>query len=328
MTEMSTPLIVGLGEAMIRLTARDHAPLVNARDLTANVAGAELNLLIAASQLGVRGRWLTRLPTNELGTMMRHHAQSFGIDVRAIEEEDARAGLFFLEFGATPRPSKVLYDRRDSAASHLSPDDFDWSEVLDSARVAHVTGITCALGPQALAASIALMGAARVQGVTTSLDVNYRSQLWSEEDARAALRQVLELTDVAFVAPSDLALLTGHTGSVEELARRLTESFNISTLVLRERTDVVMDELGVSVRVLGNGDAHAQASGYVVDQLGAGDAAAGAFLASMVRGDSYEQSVRYCAHAYARMLTLPGDSFCGSWHDLESGFTTRRRLVR
>jgi len=328
MTETSAPLIVGLGEAMIRFTARDHAPLSSAKDFTANVAGAELNLLITASQLGSRARWLTRLPTNQFGEMMRRHARAFDVDVRSVDEADARAGLFFLELGAAPRPSKVLYDRRDSAASHFSPDDFDWSAQLRDARVAHVTGITCALGPRSLASSIAFFSAARALGVMTSLDVNYRSQLWSAHDARDALRQVLEVTDTVFVAPSDLELLTGHSASTEELAQRLTESFAISTVVVRERTDAGKDELGVSVRVLGDADAHAHASGYVVDQLGAGDAAAGAFLASMVRGDDATAAARYCAHAYARALTLPGDAFVGTWDDLESGYATSRRLVR
>lgn len=328
MIETEVPIIVGLGEAMIRLTASHHAPLVRARDFTANVAGAELNLLVAASQLGVKGRWLTRLPDNELGDMMRHHAQAYGIEVRAVQEIGARAGIFFLEVGTTPRPSQVLYDRGDSAASHLNVTDFSWSEVVRDASVAHVTGITCALGPNALDAAVAFMSAARDQGVTTSFDVNYRTQLWGVSEARNACRRVLEHTDIAFVAPSDLSLLSDLSGTVEEMATRLKEDFDISTLVLRERTDVAHDELGVVVRVLGESGACAEASGHVVDQLGAGDAAAGAFLASRLRGDEYAEAARHCAHAYARALTLPGDSFSGTWHDLEDGFVTSRRLVR
>lgn len=328
MTETAVPLIVGLGEAMIRLTALHHAPLTQARDFTANVAGAELNLLVTASQLGVRGRWLTRLPENELGDMMRRHAQSYGIEVRAVQESGARAGIFFLEVGSTPRPSRVLYDRGDSAASHLNVEDFAWSEAVSGASVAHVTGITCALGPHALAASVAFLKAARERGILTSFDVNYRSQLWGESEARQACRQVLEHTDIAFVAPSDLSLLTDTTGTVEQMANRLQTDYGVSTLVVRERSEAAQDELGVTVRVMGGVEASAQASGRVVDQLGAGDAAAGAFLASVLRGDSHDDAVRHCAHAYARTLTLPGDSFSGTWHDLEEGFVTSRRLVR
>jgi len=328
MTETAVPMIVGLGEAMIRLTAMHHAPLTQARDFTANVAGAELNLLVTASQLGVRGRWLTRLPDNELGDMMRQHAQSYGIEVHAVQESGARAGIFFLEVGSTPRPSRVLYDRGDSAASHLNVEDFAWSDAVRDASVAHVTGITCALGPNALAASVAFLSAARDQGVMTSFDVNYRSQLWGVSEARRACRRILEHTDIAFVAPSDLSLLTDMSGTVEQMANRLQADYDVSTLVVRERSEVAHDELGVTVRVMGEVESYAEASGRVVDQLGAGDAAAGAFLASVLRGDAHDVAVRHCAHAYARTLTLPGDSFSGTWHDLEDGFATSRRLVR
>jgi 2-dehydro-3-deoxygluconokinase len=313
---------------MIRLTSREGQPLSLAQGFACNVAGAELNLLITASQLGLRGRWLTRLADNELGVMMRRHAQSYGIEVEAIVEQGSRAGLFFLEFGAAPRSSRVLYDRRESAASHLALDDFEWDELLGDANIAHVTGITCALGPDALAASLAFFRAARHHGVTTSFDVNYRSQLWSPEDAQVAFRQILEFTDVVFLAPSDLKLIIGSTGTTEELATRLAETYGVSRLVVRERTDITHDEVGVSVRLMGDAGALADARGIVIDQLGAGDAAAGAFLASMLRGDEPEQSVRYCARAYARTLTLPGDSFSGTWSDLEEGFVTSRRLER
>ena len=328
MAEHASPQIVGLGEAMIRLSARDHVPLAAARDFRANVAGAELNTLVTAAQLGVRARWLTRLPANELGTMMRRHAQAYGIEVCAVEESEARAGVFFLESGTSPRPSRVLYDRRDSAASHLDVDDFDWTDMVRDARVAHLSGITMALGPGALAASSAFLGAARARGVLTSLDVNYRSRLWSEDDARQAMRQILGVVDVIFVSANDLGLLTGREGDVDDLARELVESFGVSTVVLRERIDIGDDELAVVVRVVGSEHVRGSASGRVVDQLGAGDAAAGAYLASTLRGDPLEESGRYGARAYARALTVPGDAFEGGWHDLDEGFETSRRLVR
>ena len=328
MTKNDAAVIVGLGEAMIRLSARDHEPLAVARDFRANVAGAELNLLIAAAQLGARARWLTRLPENELGLMMRAHAQSFGVEVCAVEEAQSRAGLFFLETGATPRPSRVLYDRRDSAASHLGPEDFEWTEVLRDARVAHLTGITPALGERPLAASRAFMSTARELGLVTSFDVNYRSQLWGLPEARAALTPLLALSDIVFAGPGDLVVLTGREGSGDDLARHLLEGVGVSTVVLRERVELGDDQLGVTVRVRGQLQAEATASGRVVDQLGAGDAAAGAFLASMMRGDSGDRAAAYCANAYARTLTLPGDSFTGSWVDLEDGFSSSRRLVR
>ena len=328
MTDTTAPLVVALGEAMIRLTTSGLAPLSAASAFGANVAGAELNLLTATSQLGTCARWVTRLPDNDLGEMMVRHAQSFGIEVHAAFERGARAGVFFLEAGATPRPSRVLYDRRDSAFSHLSSEDFDWGEEVADASVAHVTGITCALGPGAATAVEAFLASARATGVATSLDVNFRSQLWGPAAAREGLSRAIKHADVVFAGPSDLALVLDDSGPTADLAARFLDSFAVSTLVVRERHEVGHDELGVVVRVFGADAADAEASGRVVDQLGAGDAAAGAFWASRLRGDDSATSARACARAYARALTLPGDAFVGTWHDLDEGFVTGRRLVR
>ena len=148
MTEhAASPLIVGLGEAMVRLSPPQKVPLQAATKLELHVAGAELNVLIAAAALGARGRWLTRLPANQLGEMIRRHARSYGLEVESHDEIGGRAGLYFLEQGAPPRPSTVLYDRKDSASSHLGADEFTWDEVLDGAAAVHVTGITCRPGP-------------------------------------------------------------------------------------------------------------------------------------------------------------------------------------
>lgn len=322
------PLVVGLGEAMIRLSSPRRTPLRMTHELGVAVAGSELNLLVTARALGTSSRWLTRLPANDLGAMMRRHAAANGVQVVAHEERGARAGLFFLEAGVPPRPSSVLYDRADSAASHMNAGEFEWDEVLSGAACAHVTGITCALGKGPFAATIAFLESARRLGVMTSFDMNYRSRLWETADALAAFRRVLPLVDTLFVAPKDIALLCQSDDDTEELAVHVAQEYGTSTLVIRERHELSAHELGVTVKVVGEDDSFSEASGVVVDELGAGDAAAGAFLASALLGDKVAVSAERCARAYARMLTIPGDTWSGSIHDLSDGYQTTRRLVR
>ncbi len=323
-----SPLIVGLGEAMIRLSPPHRMPLRVAHQLDVHVAGAELNVLVAAAALGARSRWLTRLPANELGAMIAHRARAYGLDVVANEEEDGRAGLYFLEVGVPPRPSSVLYDRRESAPSHLSAEEFEWERVLEGASAVHVTGITCALGEGPMEATLALFKAAEHAGVTTSFDVNNRNHLWDGDQALACYRRVLPLVDTLFVSPSDLNMLCGRAGDTDVLAARVIAEYSISTLVIRERLEVSPVELGARVRVMGSRSATAEASGYVVDEIGAGDAAAGAFLASMLGGNTDAVSAERCVRAYARMLTIPGDLWSGSVHDLDEGYVSTRTVVR
>lgn len=329
MTERdSRPLIVGLGEAMVRLSPPNKTALEWATNFEVHVAGSELNLLIAATALGARGRWLTRLPANELGAMMRRHALSCGVEVVAQEEPGSRAGLLFLELGIPPRPSTVLYDRKDSAVSHVDANEFVWDEVLEGAGVAHVSGITCALGDGPMEATFALLSAAQRLGVKTSFDVNYRSQLWDPVTARQCFQRILALVDIVFVSPGDLRMLCDRDGEIDSLAAEIAQGFDISTIVIREREEISGEELGVSVRVFGEDSGAAIARGRVVDELGAGDAAAGAFLSSMLQGAPCAVSTERCARAYARMLTIPGDAWHGSLHDLTDGYVSNRKVVR
>jgi 2-dehydro-3-deoxygluconokinase len=322
------PLLVGFGEAMIRLSAPERAPLRFSKELTVGVAGSELNVLVTASALGLRTRWLTRLPANELGQMIRRHALSNDVEVVASDETGARAGLFFYECGVPPRPSNVIYDRDNSATSHVDADEFDWDQVLGGASGAHVTGITCALGKGPLEATIAFLTSARSLGVTTSFDMNYRSQLWDIGEARSAYFAILPLVDTLFLAPSDLTLMLDQQGATDDMASAIKTQFDIKTLVIRERQALSSDELSVSVRVFGENESTVEASGVVVDEIGAGDAAAGAFLSSMLSGGSNRSSTERAARAYARMLTIPGDTWTGSLHDLTGGYVVSRTVVR
>jgi 2-dehydro-3-deoxygluconokinase len=322
------PLIVGLGEAMLRLGPSNQVPLLDASTFEVHVGGTELNVLIAASALGARARWLTRLPQSPLGEIIRRHALSRGVTVVSHDEPGARAGLFFLESGVPPRPSRVLYDRLDSAASHMVADEFDWAHELDGASAAHVTGITCALGDGPAAAASALLTAARTAGVMTSFDVNYRSQLWDVPSALASFHTVLPLVDTLFVSPGDLAMLRGRVDDSATLVDEIIQEFGTSTVVLRESQQVSTLERSVQVQVFGDTSGSAQASGTVVDELGAGDAAAAAFLVSMVSDESSDVSARRCARACARMLTIPGDSWTGGLFDLDDGYTTASNVQR
>ena len=191
-----------------------------------------------------------------------------------------------------------------------------------------MTGITCALGKGPLEATLAFLQSAKSLGVTTSFDMNYRSQLWELDEARSAYFAILPSVDTLFLAPSDLTLLLDQLGTTDDLASTLKKQFGITTLVIRERQALSSDELSVCVRVFGDDESTVEAGGVVVDEIGAGDAAAGAFLSSMLNGGSNRSSTERAARAYARMLTIPGDTWAGSLHDLTDGYVVSRTVVR
>src|SRR2546423_3073327 len=144
------PDVITFGEAMIRLSPPHFRRLEQARSLDVQVGGAELNTAVALARLGRSSAWISRLTDNPLGRLIANHAREAGVSTEHIvwTKED-RVGLYFLEFGAAPRASSLLYDRKGAAIANVRPGMIDWPAVFRGARWFHVTGITPALSPSA-----------------------------------------------------------------------------------------------------------------------------------------------------------------------------------
>src|SRR5437763_2926668 len=172
--------VVTFGEAMVRLSPPNFRRLEQARSLDVQIGGAELNTAVGLARLGRSAAWVSRLTRNPLGRLIANHAREAGVATEhVVWTDEDRVGVYYLEFGAAPRASSVLYDRKGAAIAAVAPGMIDWSQVFHGARWFHVTGITPALSTGAAAATKEALHAARSAGVTTSVDLNYRVKLWS-----------------------------------------------------------------------------------------------------------------------------------------------------
>src|SRR5881296_3805519 len=176
--------VITFGEAMVRLSPPNFRRLEQAQTLDVQVGGAELNTAVAAARLGRSAAWVSRLTNNPLGRLIANKAREAGVSTdHVVWTDDDRVGLYFLEFGAAPRASSVLYDRKNAAIANLKPGTVAWSQVFAGAKWFHVTGITPGLSASAVEATREALTAARAVGVRTSVDLNYRVKLWSPEQA-------------------------------------------------------------------------------------------------------------------------------------------------
>src|SRR5438552_6256298 len=170
--------VITFGEAMIRLSPPSFRRLEQARSLDLLVGGAELNTAAGLVRLGRSAAWVSRLTQNPLGRLIANQAREAGVGTEHIvwTEED-RVGIYFLEFGAAPRASSVLYDRKDSAIAQIRPGMVNWPAVFQGAKWFHVTGITPALSTSAAEATREALQAARTAHIQVSIDLNYRAKL-------------------------------------------------------------------------------------------------------------------------------------------------------
>lgn len=302
--------VVTFGEAMIRLATPDHQRLEQATSLEVTVGGAELNVATGVCRLGLTARWVSRLPDNPLGRMIRNRAREFGVDTSFVTwDPSARAGLYFLEPGASPRASAVLYDRAGSAISRLDPASMDWPAALAGASLLHTSGITPALSDGCAVATRDALAAARAAGVSTSYDLNYRAKLWSEARAREVQEPLMADVDVLITTEEDTRRVFGITGSdYRDVARKLVDrfGFKVVTITLRGDTSVLRNTWTAIAFADGVDHDDRTYDIEIVDRVGGGDAYAAGFLYGWLTRD-VAAGVRYGNAFSALQQTLPGD---------------------
>lgn len=302
--------IITFGEAMIRLNPTGFRRLEQADLLELHVGGAELNTAVALARLGRSSAWVSCLTDNPLGRLIRNRAREAGVNTDFIAwTSDDRVGLYFLEFGAAPRASSVVYDRKESAIAHVQPGQFRWSEIFRGAKWFHVTGITPALSSQAAVVTQEALTAARDAGLRVSLDLNYRQKLWTAAEAGRCLRQLLPLCHVLITTEEDAEKVLGITAPDHAtLARQLVQSFAIEVCAITVRENPLVWR-NTWTAVACQGDVVYQAKSYeveIVDRLGAGDSFAAGLIDGLLDGDLASAVERGVALS-ALKHSIPGD---------------------
>ena len=300
-----------LGETMVRFTPKGFVRLEEAAELELRIGGSESNVAVALSRLGLNVSWASKLPNNALGQQVTRRLRSFGVDVSGVRwSDDARMGLYFIEPGAAPRSSLVLYDRSHSSASLMTPDDFDWS-IIDRARHVHLSGITPALSATALETTRRCMEEARQRDRTISFDVNYRARLWPVEPAREALLPLIRDVDLLICPLADALQVFGIDGTPEESAQGMGEL---------TRAPLIALTLGGDGALLWDRERFYRAEPFqvqAIDRVGAGDAFDAGLIWGFLRGDA-AQGLTYGMAMAAIKHTMPGDEFISSLAEVES----------
>lgn len=263
------------GEAMIRLSVRPGDNLETASFFEVHAAGAEANVAMTLSRLGRAVSYASALPDGPLGRRVITELQAAGIDCSGtVVVPGARMGTYFVELQTEPLPARVIYDRAGSAAAGFTPDDVRW-DIFDAAEVIHLSGITPALSESCLEATLDMARRAREKGKLLSIDVNYRSKLWTREEASETLSRMIHDADIVVCTQEDCRDLFEITVDPPEAAAELSSSFGIRRVV------VTSGATGSWWHENGSPGGHVPAIEVeVIDRIGAGDA----FMAGVLDG--------------------------------------------
>jgi 2-dehydro-3-deoxygluconokinase len=316
--------VVTFGEAMVRLTPPGNERIERTNTLSLSPGGAELNTAVTLAALGISSRWVSRLPDNALARYLERQALAHSVDtshVRWVSEQDGRMGLYFLEEGTDPRPSAVVYDRKGSAFANIQPGEFDWARIFDGASAFHISGITPAVSQSAKAESLAAIRAANAARVTVFFDLNYRSKLWTEAEARACFQEIAPMVDVMFASRGNLRTFFGIEGNHQTVMEAARAKLGVAACVLTRKRSRASRSIKLSAVAIGqSGTPHEAAwkSVEIVDRLGGGDAFAGGFIAGYLDDpDDLSRALALGVAASSLKHTVPGDFLCATRQEIE-----------
>ncbi len=302
--------IVTFGEAMVRLSPPNFRRIEQTQSLDVQIGGAELNTAVALSRLGRQSSWVSRLTDNALGRLIVDRARAAGVDVRhLVFTPNDRVGVYFVEFGASPRASGVLYDRKDSAISHVEPGMIPWAEVFYGAKWFHLTGITPALSQSAAETTREALKAARTMGTQISIDLNYRHKLWSPTDAGRWMREFMQTCDVLITTEEDVEKVFGIKGDdYASVSRRLIDEFPLKVVAITLRDNPLVWRNSWTAVAYKGGELYTTRSHEVeiVDRLGAGDSFAAGLIHGLLDND-LQKGLDWGVALSALKHTIPGD---------------------
>ena len=325
MTDQQAPRAVTFGEIMLRLSAPDGVRLTMARSLEATYGGGEANVAASLAGFGVAARFVTRVPSNDLGQGAIGFLRGLGVDTNGVAVEAGRLGTYYLEPGASQRASRVVYDRAGSCVALAGADAYDWPALLAGASWFHTTGITPALSAAAADATLAAVRAARAAGATVSIDLNYRAKLWNwGADASEVMSDIVAEADVLIGNEEDAdkvfgikapgsAVAAGHLDpeGYRSVALELAARFpRLHTAAFTQRGSISASENTWS-GVIWTREAFHVARSYriapIVDRVGAGDSFAAGLVYALLSGRAPAAALEFAVAASCLKHTIRGD---------------------
>ncbi|MBQ6660924.1 MAG: sugar kinase [Lachnospiraceae bacterium] len=314
--------IVTMGEIMLRLSTPGYERFVQADSFDVCYGGGEANVAVSLAGYGHDASFVTKLPSHEIGEAALCALRREGVDCSHIVRGGERLGIYYLETGASVRPSKVIYDRAHSAIAEARAEEFDFDAIFEGADWFHFTGITPAISDSAAALTKAALIAAKKHGVTVSCDLNYRKKLWSPEKAKAVMTDLMQYVDVCIGNEEDaqkvLGFVPGDTdvtkGSLElagyeSMFRQMRERFGFKYVVSSLRESFSASDNAWSAAIL-DGDSFYHSRTYklhIVDRVGGGDSFAAGLICGLLDGRSGAVALEFAVAASALKHTIPGD---------------------
>ena len=318
--------VITLGEILLRLSTPINGRLAQGDTLMKHLGGAELNIASEIGQLGLKTAMISKIPNNLLAAFIKNQMNASRVSENYLisdTADDSRIGVYYYEYGSYPRKPRVVYDRKHSSINNIDIKDVP-ETMFYNTRLFHTSGITLGLGGNAQKFAIECIRKFKEQGTLISFDVNYRANLWTGEEARACIEQILPYVDIFFCSEDTARLTFLKTGTAKEMMKSYTEEYPISIVASTQRIvhSPKRHTFG-SVIYDAARDTFYEEEPYrdieVVDRIGSGDAyISGALYGLLSSGGDCQKAVAFGNATAAVKNTIPGDLPSSNLEEIET----------
>ena len=325
--------IVTLGEIMLRLSPKGNYRFVQSDSFQVIPGGGEANVAVSLANYGHASYFVSKLPAHEIGQIAVNGLRRYGVNTDYIVRGGDRVGLYYAETGASMRPSKVIYDRANSAIAEADPSDFNFDEIMEGADWFHWSGITPAISDKAAELTRLACEAAKRHHVTVSVDLNFRKKLWTSEKAIAVMRPLMKYVDVCIGNEEDAQLCLGFKPDADVEGGRtdaegyygifkgMMKEFGFKYVVSTLRESFSATHNGWKALIY-DGKEFYQSKHYdinpIIDRVGGGDSFSGGLIHGMLTYKDQAKALEFAVAASALKHTIPGDFNVVSTSEVES----------
>ena len=325
--------IVTLGEIMLRLSPKGNYRFVQSDSFQVIPGGGEANVAVSLANYGHASYFVSKLPAHEIGQIAVNGLRRYGVNTDYIVRGGDRVGLYYAETGASMRPSKVIYDRANSAIAEADPADFNFDEIMEGADWFHWSGITPAISDKAAELTRLACEAAKRHHVTVSVDLNFRKKLWTSEKAITVMRPLMKYVDVCIGNEEDAQLCLGFKPDADVeggktdaegyygIFKGMMKEFGFKYVVSTLRESFSATHNGWKALIY-DGKEFYQSKHYdinpIIDRVGGGDSFSGGLIHGMLTYKDQAKALEFAVAASALKHTIPGDFNVVSTSEVES----------
>lgn len=314
--------VITFGEIMLRLMPNGYYRFGQDTMLEATFGGGEANVAVSLANFGEDAYFVSKLPSHDIGQCAINELRKFGVNTSFVSRGGDRVGIYYLERGASQRPSKVIYDRANSSISTANAEDFAWDEIFKGAKWFHFTGITPALSDNMADICLIACKKAKEHGVMVSCDLNYRKKLWSKAKAQEVMTKLMPYVDVCISNEEDASDVFGinakdtdvNSGKVnhegyKDVAKQLKDKFGFKYVAITLRESISAFDNNWAAMLYDGNDCYFSKTYpiHIIDRVGGGDSFGAGLIYSLLNEFDNQKAIEFAVAASCLKHSIQGD---------------------